>query len=153
MNIDCKYWSNCNVTGGGCCSLNLFGGKPSTGVCLTACSKYTGDKKEALKKAQEYRQSLQQASAIVPQTKCCGKKNILIWPSWIPRKLHVFAKWYGRPAFLRSRYLPRNRDDCGCNVFLKSTFLAIKVYSKNLYLTGKNILRWWIKENKQPVSV
>ena len=29
----CDYWKNCGVRGGGCCSLNLYGGKPSLGVC------------------------------------------------------------------------------------------------------------------------
>lgn len=31
--INCQYWSSCKVVGGGCCALNLFGGKPSLGTC------------------------------------------------------------------------------------------------------------------------
>lgn len=33
MSVYCRYWSDCGVKGGGCCSLNLYGGKPSRGVC------------------------------------------------------------------------------------------------------------------------
>lgn len=30
---NCAYWTDCGVTGGGCCRLGRFGGKPSFGVC------------------------------------------------------------------------------------------------------------------------
>jgi hypothetical protein len=31
--IPCKHWTECGVNGGGCCSLGLFGGRPSVGTC------------------------------------------------------------------------------------------------------------------------
>ena len=34
MTIDCEHWKACGVNGGGCCSLGLFGGKPSHGTCM-----------------------------------------------------------------------------------------------------------------------
>lgn len=37
----CKHWSDCGVRGGGCCSQNLYGGKPSGGVCQR-CESYSG---------------------------------------------------------------------------------------------------------------
>lgn len=40
--LPCSHWSHCGVTGGGCCSKNLFGGRPSFGVCLKACEEYDG---------------------------------------------------------------------------------------------------------------
>lgn len=33
----CTEWSECDVTGGGCCRIGLFGGKPSLGTCMNAC--------------------------------------------------------------------------------------------------------------------
>lgn len=39
--MSCKHWSDCGVIGGGCCSLDLFGGKPSLGVC-GICHSYDG---------------------------------------------------------------------------------------------------------------
>lgn len=33
MSIYCKHWTDCGAMGGGCCSINLHGGKPSEGVC------------------------------------------------------------------------------------------------------------------------
>lgn len=35
--INCQHWSNCGVTGGGCCAKNLFGSRPSLGTCRHAC--------------------------------------------------------------------------------------------------------------------
>lgn len=35
--INCQHWSDCGVTGGGCCGKGLFRGKPSFGVCRKAC--------------------------------------------------------------------------------------------------------------------
>lgn len=42
--IPCKHWSNCDVTGGGCCSHpeQPHGPKISGGVCLRVCEKYDG---------------------------------------------------------------------------------------------------------------
>lgn len=31
--IDCDYWSECKVLGGGCCAAGHYGGRPSIGVC------------------------------------------------------------------------------------------------------------------------
>lgn len=31
--IDCRYWTSCGVTGGGCCKIHRYGGMPSLGVC------------------------------------------------------------------------------------------------------------------------
>lgn len=31
--IDCDHWSECGVSGGGCCAANHYGGRPSLGVC------------------------------------------------------------------------------------------------------------------------
>jgi hypothetical protein len=31
--MECKHWKDCNIIGGGCCSLGLYGGQPSLGVC------------------------------------------------------------------------------------------------------------------------
>ena len=39
MNTICKHWRPCNVTGGGCCELREFGGRPSIGICLNVCQK------------------------------------------------------------------------------------------------------------------
>lgn len=33
MPLDCIHWSDCNVSGGGCCAEQRFGGMPSIGVC------------------------------------------------------------------------------------------------------------------------
>ena len=41
MNCRCRYWSDCGVNGGGCCSRNLYGGRPSLGVCRL-CPQYQG---------------------------------------------------------------------------------------------------------------
>jgi hypothetical protein len=38
--IDCKYWKECGVKGGGCCKAGLYGGQPSYGVCMS-CSNRT----------------------------------------------------------------------------------------------------------------
>ena len=37
MSDICDNWSDCNVSGGGCCSKGLYGGKPSYGICEHAC--------------------------------------------------------------------------------------------------------------------
>ena len=39
--VKCKYWKDCGIKGGGCCSKNLYGGKPSLGIC-SICSEYDG---------------------------------------------------------------------------------------------------------------
>ncbi len=31
--MPCDHWTDCGVRGGGCCGLDLFGGRPSLGVC------------------------------------------------------------------------------------------------------------------------
>ena len=31
--MECRFWKDCNISGGGCCALNLYGGQPSAGVC------------------------------------------------------------------------------------------------------------------------
>jgi hypothetical protein len=31
--MDCKHWKDCDIQGGGCCSLGLYGGQPSLGIC------------------------------------------------------------------------------------------------------------------------
>lgn len=36
---NCKHWTDCNVRNGGCCSLGLYGGKPSVGTCMKACKR------------------------------------------------------------------------------------------------------------------
>jgi hypothetical protein len=36
--INCPHWSDCGTIAGGCCALKLFGGRPSHGVCRTACT-------------------------------------------------------------------------------------------------------------------
>ena len=38
----CDHWSECDVPSGGCCSKNLFGGKPSHGVCATCDAREVG---------------------------------------------------------------------------------------------------------------
>ena len=35
--MSCPHWTDCGVTGGGCCGKNLYGGKPSFGVCNSVC--------------------------------------------------------------------------------------------------------------------
>jgi|GEM_PF-2384525 hypothetical protein len=45
--IKCKHWKECNVTGGGCCSINEYD-KPSFGVCLLACEKNTSNPQESV---------------------------------------------------------------------------------------------------------
>jgi len=37
MTIPCPHWSDCGLRHGGCCALGLFGGRPSYGVCASAC--------------------------------------------------------------------------------------------------------------------
>jgi hypothetical protein len=37
--INCKHWSECGVKDGGCCSLNLYGGRPSLGTCNLSCKR------------------------------------------------------------------------------------------------------------------
>lgn len=37
ISVDCKQWSSCGTFDGGCCALNLFGGKPSYGCCAEEC--------------------------------------------------------------------------------------------------------------------
>lgn len=37
MRVNCSHWSDCGVSGGGCCDLSYYGGKPSTGVCNKIC--------------------------------------------------------------------------------------------------------------------
>jgi hypothetical protein len=37
----CLFWSDCGVKGGGCCAKNLYGGRPSLGVCRI-CPQYRG---------------------------------------------------------------------------------------------------------------
>ena len=32
--ILCPHWSDCGVSGGGCCAAGKYGGRPSRGVCL-----------------------------------------------------------------------------------------------------------------------
>lgn len=39
--MNCKHWTECGVRNGGCCSLGLYGGKPSEGVC-NRCESYDG---------------------------------------------------------------------------------------------------------------
>lgn len=45
--IPCKHWSDCGVSGGGCCAKGLHGGKPSVGVCLSVCMEYDGPSRGA----------------------------------------------------------------------------------------------------------
>ena len=44
--IDCKHWSKCGSGDGGCCSLGLFGGRPSYGTCRNVCEKGPGKKEK-----------------------------------------------------------------------------------------------------------
>ena len=37
IEINCEHWSDCGISGGGCCGIKKFGAKPSRGVCLTIC--------------------------------------------------------------------------------------------------------------------
>jgi hypothetical protein len=39
--VNCKHWSDCGITNGGCCGLNLYGGRPSEGTCRR-CDSYDG---------------------------------------------------------------------------------------------------------------
>ncbi len=41
MKVRCKYWRDCNVPGGGCCTLGHYGGRPSLGTC-GLCPHYHG---------------------------------------------------------------------------------------------------------------
>ncbi len=41
MKTHCIHWKDCKVTGGGCCALGRFGGKPSHGICAI-CPDYAG---------------------------------------------------------------------------------------------------------------
>lgn len=38
VNEICDHWSDCGVKGGGCCAKNLYGGRPSLGICTRSCS-------------------------------------------------------------------------------------------------------------------
>ena len=31
--VNCQHWTDCGMTGGGCCSAGHYGGRPSIGVC------------------------------------------------------------------------------------------------------------------------
>jgi len=42
MTVPCKHWTGCGVLKGGCCAKGLYGGMPSYGVCLQACTEYDG---------------------------------------------------------------------------------------------------------------
>jgi hypothetical protein len=39
--IPCVHWSDCDITGGGCCSSGAYR-RPSFGVCLQICEQYDG---------------------------------------------------------------------------------------------------------------
>ena len=45
VKVECTHWSECGVTGGGCCTANHYE-RPSFGVCLTVCKHYDGPKVE-----------------------------------------------------------------------------------------------------------
>ena len=49
MKIKCEHWKKCNVTGGGCCSINEYD-RPSFGVCILACNKNTNPPTDKEKK-------------------------------------------------------------------------------------------------------
>ena len=38
MDCRCTHWTDCGVSGGGCCGLKLYGGRPSFGTCMQ-CNK------------------------------------------------------------------------------------------------------------------
>jgi len=42
ININCRHWSDCGLSGGGCCALSLYGGRPSRGICQHACQSRSG---------------------------------------------------------------------------------------------------------------
>ena len=41
LSTHCRHWHDCGITGGGCCALGRYGGRPSHGVCRL-CADYTG---------------------------------------------------------------------------------------------------------------
>lgn len=55
--MNCKYWKNCGVIGGGCCELGLYGGQPSFGVC-NQC-----DQREPLPRQKKQRRNLLYAAS------------------------------------------------------------------------------------------
>jgi len=44
--INCQYWSKGRTNTGGLCSLNLYGGRPSYGVCFNHCEHCKTTKEE-----------------------------------------------------------------------------------------------------------
>lgn len=49
--MECDHWSECNVTGGGCCAAGHYGGRPSLGVCGLCPHRVVGSiPKEPIKK-------------------------------------------------------------------------------------------------------
>ena len=42
MEIRCTHWINIGGRDAGGCKLNLYGGRPSNGVCIERCQQYNG---------------------------------------------------------------------------------------------------------------
>lgn len=42
MKVQCRHWREWKIAGMGVCALNLYGGKPSHGVCIQVCPHYKG---------------------------------------------------------------------------------------------------------------
>ncbi len=68
----CDHWSECYVNGGGCCALNLYGGKPTYGVCKICPTNTTGgvwpDMVQLSIQKRLYRQQYRQSGG----PGCCG---------------------------------------------------------------------------------
>ena len=57
MKIKCKYWEDCDILNGGCCTVGEYD-RPSFGVCLTVCTRNTSEERQEeiglLEKAKQY---------------------------------------------------------------------------------------------------
>jgi hypothetical protein len=54
VNVDCKNWAHCNVPHGGCCTLGLFGGRPSVGTCARCDKRDPGPPRPAAVAAENW---------------------------------------------------------------------------------------------------
>lgn len=112
----CGRWFDCGVAGGGCCSLGLYGGRPSSAVCRHLCD--LGPRTPASAPAASVAEGGGGGG--------CGCSA----PS-VPVVRWLGVRWWGVPYPLRLwrdwLFLGYDRAGCGCLVKAKAALEGLAV--------------------------
>ncbi len=130
MNFPCTHWSDGNVTGGGLCALNLFGGRPSIGTCALRCEQSAGDPVELTVARKKLNDKIAvDAQRALAKNDCgCKKTTIHRWLGirWIG--LPWPKRWHWNPYQTEFEYW--DSPGCGCILKMKRLTEYAKLWWK-----------------------